>query len=102
VKQDTTYVAFDTSKETIAVAVAEGGQRGEVRFYGTIASRAEAVRKLIDKLARRHRQLAFCYEAGPTGYGLYCQMVGARPRMPRRRSVDGAGAARRPYQDRSA
>ena len=73
-KQDTTYVAFDTSKETIAVAIGEGGQRGEVRFFGTIANRVEAVRKLVDKLARRHPQLAFCYEAGPTGYGLYRQI----------------------------
>jgi transposase len=35
-------VAFDTSKQTIAVAVAEGGNHGEVRFFGTIASRPEA------------------------------------------------------------
>jgi transposase len=74
VEQDTTYVAFDTSKETLSVALAEGGQRGEVRFFGTVANRPEAIRKLLDKLARRHRRLAFCYEAGPTGYGLYRQI----------------------------
>jgi transposase len=74
VEQDTTYVAFDTSKETLAVAIAEGGRRGKVRFFGTIASRTDAVRKLIDKLAKRHGRLAFCYEAGPTGYGLYRQL----------------------------
>ena len=73
-EQNTTYVAFDTSKETIAVALAEGGRRGEVRFFGTIANRPEAVRKLVDKLAGRHARLAFCYEAGPTGYGLYRQI----------------------------
>lgn len=73
-EQNTTYVAFDTSKETIAVALAEGGRRGEVRFFGTIANRPEAVRKLVDKLAGRHPRLAFCYEAGPTGYGLYRQV----------------------------
>ncbi len=65
-EQDTTYVAFDTSKETIAVALAERGRRGEVRFFGTIANRPEAVRKLVDRLAERHSRLAFCYEAGPT------------------------------------
>jgi transposase len=74
VEQDTTYVAFDTSKETIAVAIAESGQRGEVRFFGAIANRPEAVRKLVDRLGRRHPRLAFCYEAGPTGYGLYRQI----------------------------
>lgn len=73
-EQDTTYVAFDTSKETLAVAIAEGGLRGEVRFFGVIASRPETVRKLIEKLAQRHERLVFCYEAGPTGYGLYRQL----------------------------
>jgi transposase len=75
VDQDTTYVAFDTSKETLAVAVAESGRRKEVRFFGTIASRPEAVRKLVEKLAKQHRRLAFCYEAGPTGYGLYRELL---------------------------
>jgi hypothetical protein len=65
VEQNTTYVAFDTSKETIAVALAEGGRRGEVRFFGTVANRPEAVRKLVDKLAGRHSRLAFCYEYVP-------------------------------------
>lgn len=74
VEQNTTYVAFDTSKETLAVALAEGRRRGEVRFFGTVANRPEAVRKLVDKLAGRHSRLAFCYEAGPTGYGLYRQI----------------------------
>lgn len=73
-EQDTTYVAFDASKATLAVALALGGQRGEVRFFGAIASRPEAVRKLVEKLAKRHARLAFCYEAGPTGYGLYRQI----------------------------
>ena len=72
--QDTTYVAFDTSKETIAVAIAESGVRKDVRFFGTIASRPDAVRKLVEKLSKRHHRLAFCYEAGPTGYGLYRQI----------------------------
>jgi transposase len=69
-----TYVAFDTSKETLAVAIAESGRRKEVRFFGTIASRPEAVRKLVERLAKQHQRLAFCYEAGPTGYGLYRQI----------------------------
>lgn len=73
-EQDTTYVGLDTSKETIAVAVAESGLRGEVRYYGSISSRPDAVSKLVAKLASRHRHLAFCYEAGPTGYGLYRQI----------------------------
>jgi transposase len=71
----TTYVAFDNSKETLAVAIAEGGLRGEVRFWGTIPNRADAVRKLVERLAAKHPTLSFCYEAGPCGYGLYRQIL---------------------------
>jgi transposase len=67
-------VAFDTSNQTLAVGIAKGGRRREVRFFGTIANRPEAVRKLVEKLAKQHHRPAFCYEAGPTGYGLYRQI----------------------------
>ena len=67
-------MAFDTSNQTLAVGIAKGGRRREVRFFGTIANRPEAVRKLVEKLAKQHHRLAFCYEAGPTGYGLYRQI----------------------------
>jgi transposase len=71
----TTYVAFDNSKETFVVAIADGSVRGEVRFGGTIANRVEAVRKLVTRLAAKHLVLNFCYEAGPWGYGLYWQIL---------------------------
>jgi transposase len=71
----TTYVAMDTHKKTISVALAEGGRRGETHFIGEIPSRAEAVGKMVDRLAKKHDQLAFCYEAGPRGYGLYRQIT---------------------------
>jgi transposase len=64
------YVAFDTSKFRNAVAIAEAGRRGEVRFLGEIETTAAATVKLVNKLAARYRRLTFCYEAGPTGYGL--------------------------------
>ncbi len=75
VEHTTTYVAFDNSKDTLAVAIADGGLRGEVRFWGTIPNQAEAVRKLVAKLAAKHPVLSFCYEAGPCGYGLYRQIL---------------------------
>ena len=74
-KITTTYVAMDTHKEVISVALAEGGQRGEVRFLGEISSRPAAVGKLVERLAAKHAKLAFCYEAGPCGYGLYRQLT---------------------------
>ena len=70
-----TYVAFDSSKERLAVAIATGGRRAEVRFRGTIPNRADAVRKLVERLAAKHPVLSFCYEAGPCGYGLHRQIL---------------------------
>jgi transposase len=57
------------------VAVANDGREGEVRFVGDIANTPETVRRLVTKLAGQHRRLAFCYEAGPTGYGLSRQIT---------------------------
>jgi len=54
-----------------AVAVAEDGRGGDVRYLGEIDTTEAATRKLVTKLAAKYRQLTFCYEAGPTGYGLY-------------------------------
>jgi len=65
------FVAFDTSKLRNAVAIAEGGRSGEVRFLGEIENTDAATVKLVKKLAAKYRRLTFCYEAGPTGYGLY-------------------------------
>src|SRR6266853_754362 len=69
------FVAFDTSKLRNAVAIAEAGRSGEVRFLGEIDNTATATAKLVKKLGEKYGRLAFCYEAGPTGYGLYRQIA---------------------------
>jgi transposase len=68
----TRFFGLDVHKDTIAVAVAEPG--GEVRSLGTIPNDAEAVARLVRKQGNR-QDLSFCYEAGPTGYVLYWQLV---------------------------
>jgi len=68
------FVAFDTSKLRNAVAIADAGRTGEIRFLGEIDNTTTATAKLVRKLCARHRRLMFCYEAGPTGYGLYRQI----------------------------
>ena len=68
------FVAFDSAKEKHAVAIADGGRCGEVRYLGEIDNSPDAVRKLVAKLSRQYERLHFCYEAGPTGYGLYRQL----------------------------
>jgi transposase len=64
------FVGIDTSKLKNAVAIAESGRGGEVRYWGEIATTEAATRKLVAKLAAKYEKLTFCYEAGPTGYGL--------------------------------
>ena len=68
------YVAFDTSKLRNAVAIAEAGRSGEVRFLGEIDNTPAATAKLVKKLSGKYDRLTFCYEAGPTGYGLQRQV----------------------------
>ena len=71
-KEKVRFLGLDVHAETIAVAVAEPD--GEVRSLGTIANRAESIRKLVKKLGPVE-QLRACYEAGPTGYVLYWQLA---------------------------
>jgi hypothetical protein len=42
-----------------------------VRYLREFPTTEAATRKLVAKLAAKFRRLTFCYEAGPTGYGLY-------------------------------
>lgn len=66
------FLGMDVHAETIAIAIAEPD--GDLRSLGTIANREESVRKLIRKLGSPE-QLRACYEAGPTGFVLYWQLV---------------------------
>jgi transposase len=67
----TAFVGLDVHKDSIVPAVAEGGRGGRVEVLGRIPMEARALRRLVERLARRYRHLEFCYEAGPCGYGVY-------------------------------
>ncbi|MEO0810234.1 MAG: IS110 family transposase [Pseudomonadota bacterium] len=69
-KKREAFIGIDTSKLKNAIAIADGGRGGEIRYVGEIPNTPEATRKLIAKLTKQYRTLYFCYEAGPTGYGL--------------------------------
>jgi transposase len=71
-KHKLAFVAFDSAKEKHTVAIADDGRDGEVRYLGEIDNSPHAVRKLV---AKRSERLHFCYEAGPTGYGLHRQLT---------------------------
>ena len=66
------YVGMDVHAETMAIAVVEDD--GTEREVGTIPNRPEAIRKCLKKLGPAE-ELHCCYEAGPTGYVLYWQLV---------------------------
>jgi transposase len=66
------FLGLDVHAETIAVAIAESG--GEVRSLGTIVNREDSIRKFVKKLGSPE-QLRACYEAGPTGFVLYWQLI---------------------------
>jgi transposase len=68
------FVGLDVAKARHAVAIADEGRSGEVRYLGEIDSDPVSVRRMVARLEKRHRRLHFCYEAGPTGYGLYRQL----------------------------
>jgi transposase len=73
-EQSILYVGLDVHKETIAVALAEAGLREDVREHGKIANTPAALKVLTGKLTGQRRELRFCYEAGPCGYGIQRQL----------------------------
>lgn len=66
---------MDVAKARHAAAVAEAGRQGEVRYLGEVDADPAAVGRMAAKLALRHGLLHSCYGAGPTGYGLYRQLI---------------------------
>ena len=74
-KHGEAFIGIDAAKSRIAVAVAEVGRDGEIRYLGEIDNTPDGVARLVRKLADRYETLHFCYEAGPTGYGLYRQVL---------------------------
>jgi transposase len=65
------FVGIDAAKLRNAVAIADAGRDGEVRYFGEVDASSESMRRLIGKLGSKYEQLHFCYEAGPTGDGLH-------------------------------
>lgn len=64
------FIGLDVAEDRHAVASAESGRTGEVRYVGEVSSDSASVRRLVRKLGRPGVRLRFCYAAGPTGYGL--------------------------------
>lgn len=65
------FVGIDVAKLKNAIAIAEAGREGEVRFVGEVDASETSMRRTIQRIAAKFDQVHFCYEAGPTGYGLH-------------------------------
>src|SRR5918993_1287575 len=70
------FIGIDAAKLRNAVAIADAGRDGEVRFLGEVDASPEGMRRLAARLAAKYDRLSFCYEAGPTGYGLHRLLTG--------------------------
>jgi transposase len=65
------FVGIDVAKARNAIAIADGERGGEVRFLGEVDASEESMRRVVKRIATQHDRVHFCYEAGPTGYGLH-------------------------------
>lgn len=71
-KAITLHIGMDVHKDSIAIAVAQPGSRGEVRLFGTVTNDLHALEKALARIRKAHpgAQLEVTYEAGPCGFGI--------------------------------
>ncbi len=55
------FIGIDVAKLRNAVAIADAGCDGEVRFYGEVDALPDSMRRLAVKLAGKYQRLHFCY-----------------------------------------
>jgi hypothetical protein len=63
------HIGIDTAKLRNAVAIAEEGRDGEIRYLGEVDASPASMSRLLAKLATKYARLHCCYEADPTGVG---------------------------------
>jgi transposase len=69
--EHSTFIGMDVHKNSIEIALAEQGRKGELRSYGKIDGTLSALDKVVRKLVSKGVRLHFVYEAGPCGYEIY-------------------------------
>jgi transposase len=66
------YLGLDVHKDSITIAIAQPGSKGEVRPFGTVTNTLHALEKALARIRKAHpkARLETCYEAGPCGFGI--------------------------------
>src|SRR5512135_80026 len=68
----TLYLGLDVHKDSITLATAEPGSKGEIRLFGTITNDLGRLEVALGRIRKAHpgAQLEVAYEAGPCGFGI--------------------------------
>src|SRR5678815_3743547 len=68
----TLYLGLDVHKDSITIAIAEPGSKGEIRLFGAITNDLGRLEKALIRIRLAHpeAQLEVAYEAGPCGFGI--------------------------------
>src|SRR5258708_14626435 len=69
-KAITLHLGLDVHKDSVTIAIAEPGSKGEIRLLGTITNDMHALEKALIRIRKAHpnAQLEVAYEAGPCGF----------------------------------
>ena len=68
----TLYLGLDVHKDSITIAIAQAGPKGELRLFGTITNDLGRLEKALIRIREAHpgAHLEVAYEAGPCGFGI--------------------------------
>ena len=66
----TLYLGLDVHKDSITIAIAQAGSKGEIRLFGTITNDVGRLEKALSRIREAHpgAHLEVAYEAGPCGF----------------------------------
>ena len=53
-KAITLYIGLDVHKDSITIAIAEPGSKGEIRIFGTITNDLQALEKALSRIRKAH------------------------------------------------
>ncbi len=68
----TLYLGLDVHKDSITLAIAQPGSKGEIRLFGTITNDLGRLEVALGRIRKAHprARLEVAYEAGPCGFGI--------------------------------